>query len=319
MLFLLSSLIADSVFLNFSAGQDLMTRIWSISSGELLHYIPFPENVDKSENPIPALYYSDAFGGRGGMPGLLQGAGESIYFYSFWNAREPSLIFVQNRNEKKEMWFCSGTMVTGKTLTRHLPCSSPHLPPYPHSNKLCTNLPEICLDGLDSSSEDQHLLFYQFSFIYLQTLSCRSARIGKERRHFLPFSLRAVHRLLSFLSLFFAVTAIFVRPPQWREILLLWILSGLHPSKRSMRRVSGFKLSVIVIQYFVFIGSVSLRHVLSCSSHHFWTFKFGVIPFFAPLLAGTQSYVSINLIFLEVSLALSLIEIIGFTVMIMSV
>jgi len=67
----------------FAAGQDLMTRIWSISSGELLHYIPFPENVDKSENPIPALYYSDAFGGRGGMPGLLQGAGESIYFYSF--------------------------------------------------------------------------------------------------------------------------------------------------------------------------------------------------------------------------------------------
>lgn len=67
----------------FAAGQDLMTRIWSISSGELLHYIPFPENVDKSENPIPALYYSDAFGGRGGMPGLLQGAGESVYFYSF--------------------------------------------------------------------------------------------------------------------------------------------------------------------------------------------------------------------------------------------
>ena len=190
--------------------------------------------------------------------------------------------------------------------------------PPPHSNKLCSDLPEICLHGLDSSSEDQHLLFYQFSFIYLQTLSCWSARIGKERRHFLPFSLRAVHRLLLFLSLFFAVTAIFVRPPQWSEILLLWI-SGLHPSKRSMRRVNGFKLSVIVIQYFVLIGSVCLRHVLSCSSHHFWTFKFGVIPFFAPLLAGTQPYVSINLVFLEVSLALSLIEIIGFTVMIMSV
>ena len=83
LLFLLSSLTAHPVFLNFSAGQDLMTRIWSISSGELLHSIPFPENVDKSDNPIPALCYSDAFGGRGGMPGLLYGAGESIYFYSF--------------------------------------------------------------------------------------------------------------------------------------------------------------------------------------------------------------------------------------------
>lgn len=164
-------------------------------------------------------------------------------------------------------------MVKGETLTRDLPCPSPP-PTPPHYNKLCSDLPEICLDGLDSSSEDQHLLFYQFSFIYLETLSCRSARIGKERRHFLSFSLRAVHRLLLFLLLFFAVTAIFVRPPQWREILLLWI-SGLHPSKRSMRRVNGFKLSVIVIQYFVFIGSVCLRHVLSCSSHHFWTLSLG--------------------------------------------
>ena len=310
MLFLLSSLIADSGFLNFSAGQDLMTRIWSISSGELLHSIPIPENVDKSENPIPALYYSDAFGGRGGMPGLLQGAGEAIYFYSFWNTREPSRIFVKNQNEKKEMWFCSGTLVTGEALTRDLPCH-PLSPPPQNSNKLCTNLPEICLDGFDKVLPRTIIYFFTDFLLFI----CNLWAVD-----FLPFSLRAVHHLLLFLLLFLAVPAIFVLPPQWREILLLWV-SGLHPSKRSMRlvSVSGFKLSASVILCFVFIGSVCLRHVLLCSSHHFWTFKFGVLPFFAPLLVGAQSYVSINLVFLEVSVALSLIEIIVFTVTIMTV
>ena len=60
-----------------------MTRIWSIGSGELLHSIPFPESVDKSLGHIPALYYSEGWGGKGGMPGLLYGAGDSIYSYSY--------------------------------------------------------------------------------------------------------------------------------------------------------------------------------------------------------------------------------------------
>lgn len=67
----------------FAAGQDSMTRIWSIGSGELLHSIPFPERVDKSLGHIPALYYSEGWGGKGGMPGLLYGAGDSIYSYSY--------------------------------------------------------------------------------------------------------------------------------------------------------------------------------------------------------------------------------------------
>ena len=195
MLFLLSSLIADSVFLNFSAGQDLMTRIWSISSGELLHYIPFPEKVDKSENPIPALYYSDAFGGRGGMPGLLQGAGESIYFYSFWNAREPSLIFVQNRNEKKEMWFCSGTMITGESFPPPTP-----LPPLQQTLHWSTgNLSR----RLRQFFRGPAFTFLPIFFYLFANFELSSARIGKERQHFLPFSLRAVHRFVVVLVVVF--------------------------------------------------------------------------------------------------------------------
>jgi len=60
-----------------------VTRIWSIGSGELLHSISFPESVEKSFSPIPALYYSEGWGGKGGMPGLLYGAGDSIYSYSY--------------------------------------------------------------------------------------------------------------------------------------------------------------------------------------------------------------------------------------------
>ncbi|XP_058965531.2 DDB1- and CUL4-associated factor 4 isoform X2 [Pocillopora verrucosa] len=67
----------------FAAGQDSVTRIWSIGSGKLLHTIPFPATVDRSLSPIPALYYSEEWGGKGGMPGLLYGAGDSIYSYSY--------------------------------------------------------------------------------------------------------------------------------------------------------------------------------------------------------------------------------------------
>lgn len=69
--------------LMFAAGQDSVTRIWSIASGELLRSIPFPEIMDKSLNQIPALYYSEAWGVGRGIPGLLYGAENSIYFYSF--------------------------------------------------------------------------------------------------------------------------------------------------------------------------------------------------------------------------------------------
>ncbi|RMX43852.1 hypothetical protein pdam_00017841 [Pocillopora damicornis] len=67
----------------FAAGQDSVTRIWSIGSGKLLHTIPFPATVNRSLSPIPALYYSEEWGGKGGMPGLLYGAGDSIYSYSY--------------------------------------------------------------------------------------------------------------------------------------------------------------------------------------------------------------------------------------------
>ena len=66
-----------------AAGQDSVTRIWSIGSGDLIHEIPFPDRVDKSLCPIPALYYSQEWGGKGGMPGLMYGAGDSIYSYSY--------------------------------------------------------------------------------------------------------------------------------------------------------------------------------------------------------------------------------------------
>ena len=70
-------------FLSSAAGQDSVTRIWSVASGELLHSIPFPDSVDKSLFSIPALNYSEAWGGKRGMPGLLYGAGDSIYSYTF--------------------------------------------------------------------------------------------------------------------------------------------------------------------------------------------------------------------------------------------
>ena len=192
---------------------------------------------------------------------------------------------------------------------------SPPPPPTPTNSALIYR--KFCLDCFDKALPRTIIYFFTDFLIFFSDFDfiCNLWAVD-----FLPFSLRAVHRLLLFLLLFLAVPAIFVLPPQWREILLLWI-SGLHPSKRSMRlvSVSGFKLSASVIRCFVFIGSVCLRHVLLCSSHHFWTFKFGVLPFFAPLLVGAQSYVSINLVFLEVSVALSLIEITVFTVTIMTV
>lgn len=67
----------------FAAGQDSVTRIWSVASGELLHSIPFPDSVDRSVGSIPALYYSEEWGGKGGMPGLLYGAGDTIYSYTY--------------------------------------------------------------------------------------------------------------------------------------------------------------------------------------------------------------------------------------------
>lgn len=67
----------------FAAGKDSVTRIWSVGSGKLLHTIPFPDNVDKSFSPIPALSYSDEWGGKGGMSGLMYGAGDSVYSYSY--------------------------------------------------------------------------------------------------------------------------------------------------------------------------------------------------------------------------------------------
>ena len=75
-------------FLSSAAGQDSVTRIWTVASGELLYSIPFLDIVDKSLCSIPALYYSEAWGGKRGMPGLLYGAGDSIYSYTFWNDRE---------------------------------------------------------------------------------------------------------------------------------------------------------------------------------------------------------------------------------------
>ena len=65
-----------------------MTRIWSIGSGKLLHTIPFPANVDRSLSPIPALYYSEEWGGKGGISGLLYGAGDLIYLYSYWRKKD---------------------------------------------------------------------------------------------------------------------------------------------------------------------------------------------------------------------------------------
>lgn len=68
----------------FAAGQDSVTRIWSVGSGQLLHSMPIPDGVAGSSlSPIPALYYSEAWGGQGGMPGLLYGAGDSIYSFSY--------------------------------------------------------------------------------------------------------------------------------------------------------------------------------------------------------------------------------------------
>ena len=80
-----------------------MTRIWSVSSGELLHSIPFPNDVDKSLSSIPALYYSEEWGGKGGMPGLLYGAGDSIYVYSYWNWTKKKRTFRRRESLNKHL------------------------------------------------------------------------------------------------------------------------------------------------------------------------------------------------------------------------
>ena len=80
-----------------------MTRIWSVSSGELLHSIPFPNDVDKSLSSIPALYYSEEWGGKEGMPGLLYGAGDSIYVYSYWNCTEKKRTFRRRESLNKHL------------------------------------------------------------------------------------------------------------------------------------------------------------------------------------------------------------------------
>ena len=78
-----ATLIAVFFLTYLAAGQDSVTRIWSVASGELLHSIPFPDSVDRSVGSIPALYYSEEWGGKGGMPGLLYGAGDTIYSYTY--------------------------------------------------------------------------------------------------------------------------------------------------------------------------------------------------------------------------------------------
>ncbi|EDO44052.1 predicted protein [Nematostella vectensis] len=66
----------------FGAGQDSVTRIWSVRSGELLRSIPFPSDTSRELSAIPALCYADEWGGPGGRPGLMYGTNRTIQFYS---------------------------------------------------------------------------------------------------------------------------------------------------------------------------------------------------------------------------------------------
>lgn len=69
------------VDLFISAGEDSVTRVWSVSTGELVHTIPFPVDEQTNLSSIPALSYSDEWGGPGGLPGLMYGTNQVMRWY----------------------------------------------------------------------------------------------------------------------------------------------------------------------------------------------------------------------------------------------
>jgi WD40 repeat protein len=74
---------ANIVVLNyfFSAGEDSLTRVWSIRSGEIIRTIPYPEHEGSQINSIPAICYGDEWGGPGGLPGLMYGTNDNMRWY----------------------------------------------------------------------------------------------------------------------------------------------------------------------------------------------------------------------------------------------
>lgn len=64
-----------------TAGQDCYSRIWDLSTGDLLRTIPPPYPVDV--HTIPTLYFSNQVGNRSNRPGLIMGMLDEIHFYSF--------------------------------------------------------------------------------------------------------------------------------------------------------------------------------------------------------------------------------------------
>ena len=65
----------------FLAGEDSLTRVWSVSTGEMVCTIPYPVDENTNISAIPALNYSDEWGGPGGPAGLLYGTNEVIRWY----------------------------------------------------------------------------------------------------------------------------------------------------------------------------------------------------------------------------------------------
>lgn len=69
------------LFCLHSGGEDTVTRVWSVQSGEVIRTISFPENAVKAMSAVPALRYAEEWGGPGGFPGLMYGTSDTISLY----------------------------------------------------------------------------------------------------------------------------------------------------------------------------------------------------------------------------------------------
>ncbi|XP_031564847.1 DDB1- and CUL4-associated factor 4-like [Actinia tenebrosa] len=66
----------------FAAGEDSLTRVWSVRTGEIVRTIPYPDKESKQIVQVPALCYSDEWGGPGGLPGLMYATNDNVRLYS---------------------------------------------------------------------------------------------------------------------------------------------------------------------------------------------------------------------------------------------
>ncbi|XP_066283035.1 DDB1- and CUL4-associated factor 4-like [Branchiostoma lanceolatum] len=63
----------------FAVGQDCHTRMWNLQDGQLLRTIPSIHPTTQTSRPTIA--FSWGWGGEGGIPGLLMGIKDELYWY----------------------------------------------------------------------------------------------------------------------------------------------------------------------------------------------------------------------------------------------